>query len=649
MHKIIDRYLLFLSSWSPGEIYLGAAILLGISFLILLAFGLVHLLHKGEFTFSLFSVPAFVSLFSFVSSLLILFIGKINIFICFVSIIIALFLTYIFLLSSGEMSSASCLLFRKPIRAKIDGYRKSSFYLVLFLLVLFFLLSIDHNYLPAQYDITTYQFLSDVVSRHGTYPTIDFAGDHELHVLPPPGYFGIDFLIGLAWDSPRRVLLISTLFLLCVTLALIRLGAVFFSNSGLEPFMLYATFCRGLYWNYWEFNVQRELSLLASLMFLICTVLSYREDTAGKRLHYLIFGQLFLTTAFMCHPENTAYIIVGVFAYIGFALILKGFQKDRNYIYWAVHFICSLIISLSIFLYWYVSVVRETSRDYLTAELASPVPEMMNLLFHFNGIVPVVLFFVGIILMFVGNRKKEGLLFSLLFLLPLFLAYFKYLLHLVLPEVFELVEREYDDFNGTRFWVIGPYAHPHAVIVKMTSLWWSMILVSGWVYHYLWGILRNINRFVMLSTLLVLISLVFGDIFYMYYNKPIIDEDEYQFLVSLKDRLPDDAIIVAPAQYYFSAWTGPVLQRDSLSSRTHYHATNSIAPDLYPVIEAAYTTGNFEPLLCMLPREKAVILFDKARADAAILLAEGGNWRVILAQNGNYALGWDNSSRSCLQ
>jgi hypothetical protein len=636
---MIDRIQLFLSSWVPSEIYFGAAILFIAAALIVSINSLIHFFHTGKYLIDLFSIPIFVSLYIFTSSLLILLTGELNTLICVIGILVAFFLTYRFLLLPNEIGDSSELLLSRPIEAK-KRMQQSWFFLSLLFLVLFYLLSIDHNYLPAQYDITTYQFFSDLVARHGTYPDVRFADDYELHILPPPGYFGIDYVVGFFWANPRRVLLTSTLFLFCVTLAFIRLGTVLFNDIHLEPFFLFATFCRGLYWNYWEFNVQRELSLLASLMFLICIVLSYRGNSEGKRLHYLIFGQLFLATAFMCHPENTAYILVGVFTYIGLAYALKKIKKEKNTVNWAVYFFGSTIISLSIFLFWYVSVVRQTPRNFLTAEISSPVPEVLNLLFHTNGFVPVVLFGIGLILMYLGNRRKESFFFFFLFFSLIFLAYFKYFLHLILPEVYQLVEREYTQFDGASLYVIGPYVHPHAIIVKITALWWFMILVSGWVYSYLWDILRGMKRLIKVCIFLLFIPLVFGDVFYLYYNQPIIDKDEYQFLLSLKKKLPDDAIIIAPAQYYFSAWTGPVLQRDSLSSRSYYHSTNSIAPDLYQILEVAYSTGNFESLLCSLAREKVVVLFDKARAEVAVQLIHSDNWKTVLVKNGNYALSW---------
>jgi hypothetical protein len=126
---------------------------------------------------------------------------------------------------------------------------------------------------------------------------------------------------------------------------------------------------------------------------------------------------------------------------------------------------------------------------------------------------------------------------------------------------------------------------------------------------------------------------------YLYYNKPIILEDEYDFLLELKGEIPSDAVIIAPAQYHFSAWAGPVLQRDCLLFRSETHARSSLAPSLHDMLKTAYSTGDFEPLLSMIPREKAVVLFDSQRATDAVRLLNTGNWNTILEYNGLHALG----------
>ena len=643
MQKIIDRLQLFLSSWAPGEIYQGAVILLALVSLIILILGFVRFLHKGRWVFNLLAVPTLISFFVLVSSLSILFTERVSGPICLLSGIGALVLSYLFLgFISGDESEKSHLLIQIPIESNTGTFQRVVFYIGLALLYIFFLLSIDHNYLPPQYDITTYQFFSDLVARHGTYPVIDFAGENQLNIIPPPGYFGIDYLMGMFWDSPRRVLLTSSLFLLGVILTFVRLGTVLFKDVHLELFILFATFSRGLFWTYWEFNVQRELSLIAALMFLLCSILSYRTDGRRKRIGYLVFGQLFLTAAFMCHPENTAYILVGIFALIGFNAIRKAIERDNSYLLKMVQFALSMGISLMVLLYWHISVVQQyTVRNYMNETVFGPVPDLLSFLFHTNGVIPVLALLLGILLMVSTNRKKEGVLFCFLFIFMIFLVYFKYLLHLLMPETFELLRREYSEFTSASLYVKGPLVHPDSTIVKITSLWWFMILVLGWTYSYLWKLLRRKNLVALVSVGLLYFPLVVGDVIYLYYNQPIISGNGYRFLLSLEDRISDDAIIIAPAQYQFSAWTGPLLRRDSLAFRgEEYHATHSMGISLYGELVSVYASGDFEPILSKLPRERVVILFDDARTDKAIQLLKSGKWETVFEQNGYYALGW---------
>jgi len=647
MQKIFDRLLLLLSTWSPGEIYLGAGVMVIVSLLAMAAFGYVHFLRTGRWTLDLFALPTFVSFLVSTSSMFILFSGELNTLICLTSVLTATVLASWFLVfTSTEQSEASHLLIR-GLPGNTEENQNRLFLSSLSALVVFYLVSIDHNYLPAQFDITTYQFLSDVVARHGTYPIVEFAGEGSVSVLPPPGYFGIDFMMGLFWQSPRRVLLTSALIFSCTALAFVRLGALLFRDVRLEPFILFACFSRGFLWNFWEFNVQRELSLLASLMFLICVIHSYRVHRPSRSFGYLIFGQLYLIAALMCHPENTAYTLVGPFALIVPALLMWIAKKENYYINRTVHFALSMLLSLSIFSVWFVTVIStQVHGGYLTADFVGPVPDVLNLLFHTNGVVPVTLSFVAIGLMARSGRTREAVLLLYLILLCLFLAYFKYLCHLVLPETFSLIEGKFDQFTGASWFVLGPLVHPHSLIVKITSLWWFMVLALGWIYSHTWRSLKKRSRVVAVSVLLLFAPLAFADVIYLYYNRPIITEEEYRFLLILKERLPLDAVVIAPAQYHFAAWTGPVLQRDSISYRSEYHAKSSIAPSLSLMLTTAYATKDFEPLLSRLPRRKAVVLFDRERAADAVRLLGSGNWIKILEYRGLYALGWRSGSGS---
>jgi hypothetical protein len=242
--------------------------------------------------------------------------------------------------------------------------------------------------------------------------------------------------------------------------------------------------------------------------------------------------------------------------------------------------------------------------------LDSPVPNLFNLFFHSNGFIPITLMIIGIIFMlFKKNMKNIGKICFTYFGICLFLAYFQLLLHLLFPATFLLVKKAFAEFYGAQYYVKSFLVHPHSIIIKISALWWFAIIVSTWLYYQLWTNLPN--KSIKLFILIITIPILFADVLYMYYNKPIINKAHFSFLIELEKKIPDDAVIIAPPNNGH-AWTGSLLRRDCLTWRgSGYYITNSLSKNLPSELKHAYSTGDFTKLINKLHKDTIIILLDK--------------------------------------
>jgi len=424
---------------------------------------------------------------------------------------------------------------------------------------------------------------------------------------------------------------------LAVSIAFVRLGSLIFKTARIEPFMLMALFARGLFWNFWEFNLLRAIALVCSLMFVCALIRFHGAATFNKSLVQVIFAQIFLSSAILSHPEQCAYLLAGVIlfalVFFGFRLIKQdGLEKIKARVFFA-----SLIIPAVMFGYWYFSVVRRySSADYFFGVSSAPIPFIDGLLFHCSGFLPILFTLAAVVLLVRSKYKNYGFLLGFLFVFTLFLSYFQGIMGILMPDKFHIMDGKVTDhFASARFWVATHLVNPDARICKISGFWWYGIIAMGWVFYYLWGAIKE--KAARLCVMAVIASLLLCDVFFMYYNQPIITRAGYSFLKSLGPMLPEDAVIIAPPGYEFSVWTGPVLRRDSLSNRAATHSANSLSRDLNTDIERAYMTADFSGLLARLPAGKVFVLVNADNSALLPQFQDSGRWRLFYVKDGNYA------------
>jgi len=605
MQKILTRISLFFSSVQPGELYLGFIVLLGM--LLLLSYISTRLQPKSKsHCIDFISIPSFIAMLSLTFSILVLLTGQVNILIVLLSLGSAFAMSQAFLFFGSNPDANSFIVIdRNKILTEV---KNKKIYLILFgFFILIYLFSVDHNYVPAQYDITTYQFIGDQLFRKGTYPLVPYAGSSELTLVPPPGFFIFDYLQRLLWNQPRAAVLVSILFLISTALAFTKLVSLFFKNKNIEPFVVLALFCRGLLWTYWEFNVLRELSLVCVLLFLICFIHFYREPSWKTSLKHLVFGQLFLSSAMVSHPENTAYLLGGLMFLMGGMWFNHLIRRRKDYIKKGIAFLVGCVLPLSLFAYWFQTVIAGSSKNYFVSQVAAPIPTLFSVVSQYSGIVPFFIFMVGCVLMWRQKEKRKVAgIFLFVIAFNFILTYFPLYLHWASPENNPLIEKEYNEFFAARKYVMTSLVHPTPVVLKITSFWWILIIFSAWFYHELWNRIRGRWRQIGLG--IILGGLVFGDILYYYYNRPIVTPGEYQFLRALEEKAPSNTFLVSPPDIGFSYWAGPLAKKDSFPYRGGYHTANTLPIDFNNQIQTAYKNLNFTSVLNQSPRGKTIIL-----------------------------------------
>ena len=621
------------ASWHPGELWLAVGLLLvGVATILLGVAALSRLRDGGWRVFAV--IPAFLSVFIFCTSWLTLLSGALNRLVLVIGVLVAAAATYFFAalvhdtLNDGSPTERNALgiLQWRPLL------------LVLSLLLGFYIVSIDHNYVPAQFDATTYLFLGDVLERHGTYPLVEFAGQHELTILPPPGYFAFDYAFRQAWDHPRWALVGSTLVLMCLVVAFAWLTAILFKEGAYVAAVGVAVFCRPLYWNFWEFNLPRHLSLVSVLMCLIGCVYAYRSKTwSTKGLGALAFAMACLSGAILTHPENAAYLLVGVIV-VAFVAALIEFASNRDRALKLMGIVAvGIAVSAVSGLAWYSKVLTEAgAAGFLARAYKSPLPDLSNLLFHTNGVLPLLLFGVGVGWLLVRGKLHLGLGLAAIFLVMLGCAYGQAIFPLLWPQEYAFSTRPFNQFSGAGLYADTPLIHPHSLIVKIYGLWWFMVPVSAWTYSRVWEAVKERRRRVV--ALVLFGGLAFADVMYLYYNKPIVSLAQHDFLLQVKEVVPAGAVIVAPPQYHFGAWVGPLVHRDCLAFRGKYHTRNSISDNLDGVLRDTYENGSFDSLLEMVGTRNVVILFDSAYAHQAEQLLGTEEWTELVKTGTNVAL-----------
>lgn len=633
MQKILDRLILLISYNSPLELYIG---LVGVFVFCLLIFflqGFTFKLIFKRFYANLIGLPIFIALTSFIFSLIALGVHQINILIICVSFFLS-FIFSIYILKNYENEE-------KPSEDSLLAFSGNTFWtyknaqclllLILVLIPLFYVFSIDHARVPSQYDNTTYQFMGDLLFRNHTYPVVDYAG-YQLSFLPPPGFFVFDNAIRFLWNEPRSHMILLMLSLILTSILFARLGSLLFKNRLIEIFMAIAIFNRGLFWTYWEFNVLKIFSLISVLLFLIFFIQFYYSNSK-KEIFYLICSQLFLAGGLLTHPEFTVYSLLGFWAILPIVFLFHLFKKDVIYLKKAFKFIGTLIIPMGCFLVWRLSI----STPSYFAIAGIPVLHLHNFLFHMTGVIPIISVFIACpILFFYKKTRKIGLILSGVFLALIFFGYCQLFLHFIFPKIFILNPITEDVSSHAT--VISPLNFPHILALKIYSLWPVSIICTGWLFFYLWTKIKNI----FLTTFVVLcaIPLLFFDMLYMYYNQPIIQKNEYLFLKSLRAVLPKDAIVVAPEEYYyfFSAWVGPILQRDCLMFRGDgFHARVLPNFNLPDELKYAYNTNNFDFFLKNFRSDKLVVLYNKPHLADALKLAKTKQWQVIAEDGSTFA------------
>lgn len=625
MTKLFDRLSLFSSSWHPAEFYLHVLPWLAVTAAILFLPAMARRVRKLPLIFSFLALPVFLSLLSFFGSILICGFGRVNVPVCGMAVLQAAtgMIFFVELISDQE---------------NLEGLHSFSwiFSLELVVLAVFYLLSVDHNYVPPQFDGTTYQFIGELLYRKGTYPMVSFVGGETLSILVPPGYYSLDFWGRVLWNDPRVMLIIACLLLISLTIAFAGLASVLFSDKKLPPFIGAAVFCRGVLWNFWEFNLLRQLSVVCGILFLMSAILFIRAESNRRRWAHLIFAQAFLAAGLVAHPENLAYILFGVFAYAGFRVLFS--LGDPLVRHRTGQFLVSMILPISVFSLWFLKSANQSAgRSLVLTPYQLPIPEPIHFIFHTNGVLPIIFLVMGIVFMLM---KKEtiplGKFFGFLFVWLLVSSYYSLGLHLISPASFPMKRVAYDDFVGAVWYVKSFLMHPHALIIKISGFWWVAVLVMGWFFSKLWDVGRH--RLMRAAMVIGVGGLMMLDIAVLYFNQPIISIGEYTFLRELKSHLPADAVVVAPPGYYFSAWVGPLLERDSLSFRGAQHTLNSIAKSLPTEIETAYVTGDFGFFKTRLPQQKLTYLFIPPYLDLAERLSNQPGVQVLLRKEGVVAL-----------
>ncbi len=614
MSKLLARLTLFASAWKPLPLY-GHALIVAAA----LAF-LFWLIEKRKTqTPFLLALPAFLTLNAFICTIIICVTHQVNLTTCGISAMLSL----LGILPLLDVFSKESLL---------AGISTSRIFIVELLgLAIFYLLSVDHNYVPAQYDITTYSFIGEQLFRKGAYPTVPFAGG-SLSTLVPPGYFGVDFLGRIFWNDPRMILLLSCVFLVALTIAFAAVGVLFFEDARIVPFIGAAVFTRGLLWSYWEFNMLRHLSVICALMFLATAILGFRSKNTRQAFLYFLYAQTCLGAALVAHPENTAYVLVAVFAYA--AVRVSYFLSEENRVR-TLMFAVAGVLSIGVFAVWYLtSVAHQASGGVVFSASKLPVPVLKNLLFHTNGIIPIVAIAVACTALAGTGKKEQAKFLTFSFLLLIAASYYAVALHALFRSKFPMEAVPFDDFLGASHMVMGPMLHPYSLLIKISGFWWLGVLATAWMLQRLWENPR-IPRTVLMAGIAGAMTM---DVLYMYYNKPILTSDEYVFLQDLKPQLPKNTVVVAPPGYEFSAWTGPVLEKDSVSFRGSLHTRNTLSKDLETEVEKAYASGDFQFFENKLAGRPVVYLFTKSYANLADKRAAKNGMRVLSQLNGDTAV-----------
>jgi hypothetical protein len=207
---------------------------------------------------------------------------------------------------------------------------------------------------------------------------------------------------------------------------------------------------------------------------------------------------------------------------------------------------------------------------------------------------------------------------------------------LLWPQEYAFSTRPFNEFSGAGLHADTPLRHPYSLIVKIYGLWWFMVPVNAWTYSRMWEAVKERRRRVVALALFG--GLAFADVMYLYYNKPIVSLAQHDFLLQVKEVVPAGAVIVAPPQYHFGAWVGPLVHRDCLAFRGKYHTRNSISDNLDGVLRDTYENGSFDSLLETVGTRNAVILFDSAYTHQAERLLGTKKWTELVRMGPNVAL-----------
>jgi len=620
------------------ELYIGlSAVLIFCLFILLLQSITFKLLFK-RFYANLLGLPIFVALAPLIFSSIVLIIHKVNTPVVGISFLLSFILSVYILKSYADAENPgedSLLVFTGDTfwTAKKEQF---IFLIILLSIPLFYVFTIEHAWVPSQFDNTSYQFIGDLLFRKHTYPLASFAGSYQIGFLPPPGFFVFDYAIRLIWNDPRSHMVLLTLALIVTSIAFARIGSLLFKNKIIEIFILIAMFSRGIFWTYWEFNVLKIFTMIPIILFVIFFFRFYYSENKEETL-FLLYSQIFLSDAILIHPEFAAYTLFGFFIVIPAVFLLYLLKGNTVYIKKGFKFLAGLLIPLGFFLLWHqIVVVPIIPKLYIGLAGLISVPPLKNFLFHMTGIIPALSIFVACAILSLGKKtRKIGLMLSAMFLLIVLFAYCQYLLHFVFPDIFTLRTQTYDDFFGTSLFVIAPLVFPHNLLFKIYSLWPLSIICMGYLFYLLWIKIRSI-RFKVLIALLIF-PLMFFDLLYMYYNKPIISKSEYLFLKSLKKILPLDSIIIAPPGYEFSVWVGPILNRDSLSFRGEgLHAKIMTNFTLQEQIAKAYEKTDFDFFIKNFQRDKLIVIYNEPYRKGEQIFAKSNKWKIVLQDGTNF-------------